>query len=202
MLRFWSGSILSSTPTVSWRRPPGSFSRPPGCTMVYLRPESIRYFSALRFQRRMPPPCLPSGARPKLLSMCSGFVPPMELQMTTWPTPAARAASIWARWPSQSTLWGWPSGKPMFGRPVCGLVPPVGFTLAEVPMMRAAQPASAPASAAEPEPASAPSAATSTTTTCSGAAPVSASKASREAAVRVMPTGVKSSGRASILRKA
>mmetsp|Transcript_63756 Transcript_63756/g.103279 ORF Transcript_63756/g.103279 Transcript_63756/m.103279 type:complete len:226 (-) Transcript_63756:15-692(-) len=173
-------------PTTSFLRLPGSVRSPPGCTMVYVRPEFTRYFSALRFQCRMPPPVLPPGKRPKLFSMCAGSVPPMELQMATCPTPACFAASICAFCPSQSTSYGWPSGNPMFGRPLASFMPPVGLTLAEVPITSAAQPAIA---AARPASEAPPAAATSATTTLSGGAPVSAKSASRDAFVRTMPTG-------------
>mmetsp|Transcript_35747 Transcript_35747/g.89807 ORF Transcript_35747/g.89807 Transcript_35747/m.89807 type:complete len:291 (+) Transcript_35747:413-1285(+) len=100
----------SSTSSSSSRWPPSSSVRPPGCTMVYVRPEATRYCSALRFHSRMLP-------LPMVLRKLPGCVPPMEETKTKDDTPAASAASICALAPSQSTASGsCPSGYLNLGR--------------------------------------------------------------------------------------
>ena len=66
----------------------GSSVRPVGWMMVWSSWLCcVRYSSALRFHTKMFPP-------PSLFSMLSGSVPPMLETITTFLTPASRAASV------------------------------------------------------------------------------------------------------------
>mmetsp|Transcript_36717 Transcript_36717/g.115008 ORF Transcript_36717/g.115008 Transcript_36717/m.115008 type:complete len:220 (-) Transcript_36717:114-773(-) len=126
--------------------------------MVYVRPVSMRYFSALRFQARMfpGPPSLPS---PMLFRKLSFWVPPMLPTSTTCFTPAATAASNWFFCPVQSTSSGGPLAQVNSGRPGSALRSTIffhinfrilrilGFGTALVQTTSASQPSMADASA-------------------------------------------------------
>mmetsp|Transcript_33259 Transcript_33259/g.52297 ORF Transcript_33259/g.52297 Transcript_33259/m.52297 type:complete len:256 (-) Transcript_33259:11-778(-) len=99
------------------RLPPSLSMSPPGWMMVYFTPESIRYFSALRFQRRISPP-VPSSFLPMVLRKLSAWLPPIELTTTTCFSFSFLARSIWFFWPIQSTSSGCPLGSHLnSGRP-------------------------------------------------------------------------------------